>query len=62
MKDIHKFQAVQKGAAHGETYKQDHTVNKGLILPLMSSGEPMRFGRNQGILNKDYGPALFAIE
>jgi hypothetical protein len=49
MKNLHKFQTIQKETAYEETYRKvslsefDRIVFKGLILLLMSMGEALRF-------------------
>jgi len=47
---IERFSGLVKNSLSGF----DRIVFKGLILPLMSAGEVLRFCRAHGILNKDY--------
>jgi len=47
---IERFSGLVKSSLSGF----DRIVFKGLILPLMSAGEVLRFCRIRGILNKDY--------
>lgn len=47
---IERFSSLVKGTLSGF----DRIVFKGLILPLMSGREAMRFSAAKGILNKNY--------